>query len=1033
MAFTDIFIRKPVLATVVSLVILVLGLRSVFGLTVRQFPKTENATVTVTTTYYGANADVVAGFITAPLENAIAQAQGIDYMTSNSQAGVSTINATLRLNYDSNKALTEINTKVNSVLNQLPPQTQQPVLSVTGGDTQAAMYLAFWSDDLSPEQIGDYLLRSVQPKLQAIAGIQQAEVDAGRFALRAWLDPQRLAALGVSAADVSTALANNNYISAVGSTKGQAVTVDLTAGTDLHSVDEFKRLVIKQHGDSLVRLEDVATVSLGADSYDFKSEFKGREAVFIGVNVSPDANLLNVSAGVHAMMPDILSQLPAGMHAAVAYDSTIFVNSSIAEVRKTLLEALIIVMLVIFGFLGAIRSVIIPTIAMPLSLIGGFFIMLVLGYSINLLTLLALVLAIGLVVDDAIIVVENVDRHIKLGATPMQAALEAARELAGPIIAISVVLIAVYVPIGFQGGLTGALFSEFAFTLAGAVAVSAVIALTLSPMMCSKFLKPAHDGRLEQIIEHNLDRVTRVYRRLATTAVDNWRPVVVFGFLIIGLIFVMLELPRAGAIATSELAPEEDESVIPYFLTAAPNATLDQTAVLSQQVYDIGKGLSEYDDSFLLSGVQGPNVGFGGIILKPWSDRKRRAHAIQEELQSKYDRIAGARVAAFSPPPLPGGGNGLPLQFVITTTDPIENLSTLVQDIQAQAQASGNFYFLDNDLKYDKPQVTVDVDREKAATMGLTMKDVGGALSSMLGGGYVNYFSIAGRSYRVIPQVQRSDRLDPSQLDGYYINSGSGGVVPASTVVKLTTKTVPEAINHFQQLNSATISGVAAVPLGQALGALRDIAKPILPPGYNVDYGGQSRQAVQESGSFVVTLAFSLIIIYLALAAQFESFIDPLVVLMSVPMAIFGATVFIFEGAATLNIYSEVGIVTLVGVIAKHGILIVQFANEQQLAGKDKHDAVLEAAAIRLRPILMTTGAMVLGVVPLVIANGAGAAGRNQMGLVIFTGIGIGTLFTLFVVPAMYMFLARDHRRHAIVLGAQTSPPTPPATPTVAP
>jgi multidrug efflux pump len=1020
MNFTDIFIRKPVLATVVSLVILLLGLRSLFGLPIRQFPKTESATITVTTTFFGANSEAVAGFITTPLENAIAQAQGIDYLTSNSQNGVSTINAVLRLNYDSHKALTEITTKANSVLNQLPPQTQQPVLSLSTGDNTAAMYLAFWSDALNAEQVADYLTRSVQPKLQAVAGVQNAEIYAGKFALRAWLDPQRMAAVGVTASDVGTALANNNYISAVGTTKGQMVTADLLAGTDLHSVEEFRKLVVKQQGDSLVRLADVANVTLGADDYGFESEYQGRRAVFIGINVSPDANLLNMTAGIRNLMPGIKAQLPSGMHGAVGFDSTIFVNASIQEVKSTLIEALLIVTLVIFGFLGTLRSVLIPVIAMPLSLIGGFFIMLLLGYSINLLTLLALVLAIGLVVDDAIIIVENVDRHIKGGLTPTQAAMRAARELGGPIIAISVVLVAVYVPIGFQGGLTGALFSEFAFTLAGAVAVSAIIALTLSPMMCSRFLNPTRQqGRLVRIIDHNLERVTALYRRILGAGLDNWKPIVVFGFVIIGLIYAMFAVPRAGALATSELAPDEDQSVIPYLLTAAPNATLDQTVTYSRQIYRIGAGLPEYDSSFLLNGTQGVNVGFGGIILKPWADRKRNALFIQQELQAKYNGIAGARIAAFPFPPLPGGGNGLPLQFVITTTEPFSNLATLVQDIQQQAQASGNFYFLDSDLKLDKPQTTVVVDRDKAATLGLSMKDIGGALSSMLGGGYVNYFTIAGRSYRVIPQVQRVDRLNSDQLNNYYINTANGGVVPASTVVKLVTQTVPESINHFQQLNSATITGVAAVPLGQAIQGLQDISRQVLPTDYNVDYGGQSRQAVQESGAFLVTLGFALIIIYLALAAQFESFVDPLVVLMSVPMAIFGAMVFIFEGAATLNIYSEVGLVTLVGLIAKHGILIVQFANEQQAGGLDKREAVLEAAAIRLRPILMTTGSMALGVLPLVVAAGAGAAGRNQMGIVIFTGISVGTLFTLFVVPAMYILLARDHRKHDSLQAAE--------------
>ena len=1013
MNLTDLFIRKPVLATVLSLAILVLGARSLFNLPVRQFPRTESATITVTTTYYGANADVMAGFITTPLENAIAQAQGIDYLTSNSQTGTSTISAVLRLNYDSNRALTEINTKVNSVLNQLPPQTQQPILTVSTGDTTSAMYLAFSSDVLDNQQISDYLIRAVQPKLQAVAGVQQAQIQAGQFALRAWLDPRRLAALGITAADVSTALANNNYISAVGTTKGQMVTVDLTAGTDLHSLEAFRKLIIKQQGDSLVRLEDVASVTLGADQYNFETEFHGRPAVFIAINVAPNANLLNTTAGIRAVLPDILAQLPHGVKGTIAFDSTVFVNASITEVQKTLAEALLIVTLVIFGFLGSVRSVVIPVIAMPLSLIGAFFVMLLLGYSINLLTLLALVLAIGLVVDDAIIVVENVDRHIKLGSPRLEAALLAARELGGPIIAISVVLVAVYVPIGFQGGLTGALFSEFAFTLAGAVGVSAVIALTLSPMMCSRFLKPGHEqGPLARAIDHNLERLTRGYRHILWAGLTHWKVVVAFGFIIIVLIYAMLAVPRAGALASTELAPEEDQSVVIYLLTAAPDATLDQTAIYSRQVYQIMSKLPEFSSAFQINGTQGVNVGFGGMLLKPWNERKRGAHAIEQELQAKYNGIAGARIAAFSFPPLPGGGNGLPLQFVITSTGPFENLATLVHEIQQRAQASGNFYFLDNDLKFDKPQATVVVDRDEAATLGLSMKDVGGALSAMLGGGYVNYFSIAGRSYRVIPQVRRIDRLNPDQLYSYYIDTAAGGVVPASTVVKLVTRTIPESINHFQQLNSATISGVSAVPLGQALQSLRQIARQVLPSGYNVDYAGQSRQAVQESGAFLVTLAFALIIIYLALAALFESFVDPLVVLMSVPMAIFGAMVFIFEGAATLNIYSEVGLVTLVGLIAKHGILIVQFANEQQLAGLGKREAVLEAATIRLRPILMTTGAMVLGTLPLVVASGAGAAGRNQMGLVIFTGISIGTMFTLFVVPAMYLMLARDHGKH---------------------
>jgi multidrug efflux pump len=1023
MNFTDLFIRKPVLATVLSLVILVLGLRSVSSLPVRQFPKSVSATITVTTLYYGASAEDVAGFITAPLESAVAQAQGIDYLTSSSQTGVSTISAVLRLNYDSNKALTEVSSRVSSVLNQLPAQSQQPTLSLSTGENTAAMYIAFTSKTQSAAQLNDYLERAVTPKIQAVAGVQNVRQFTGRFALRAWLDPLRMAARRVSAADVSAALASNNYLSAVGTTKGQMVTVDLAAGTDLHSLDEFRRLVVKRQGDALVRLEDVATVTLGADDYGVEGFAGGERTAAIAVIAAPEANILTTTAGVRALFPGILAQLPSGVSGRISFDSTIFVNSAIAEVNKTLVEALVIVAAVIFAFLGTLRSVLIPAIAMPLSLVGAFFIMLVLGYSINLLTLLALVLAIGLVVDDAIIVVENVDRHMKLGQTPTEAALSAARELGGPIIAISVVLVAVYVPIGFQGGLTGAMFSEFAFTLAGAVAVSAVIALTLSPMMCARYLKPAEEqGRLARGIDHVLERVTSGYRGALTAGLDGWKTVVAFGGIIVVLLLAMTALPRLGALSASELAPEEDQSFLLYQLTAAPDATLTQTGMYARQVQDIMKALPEYVTSFQFNGPLGPNTGFGGVIVKPWSQRKRNAHAMQVELQAQYNHIAGARVAVFSLPPLPGGGTGLPLQFVIKTTEPYANLAQLVDDIKQQAVASGNFYFLDSDLKLDKPQTLVEVDRDRAAALGLSMRDVGTTLSAMLGGGYVNYFSVAGRSYRVIPQVQRADRLNPEQLNNYFINTPNGDQIPAATIATLSTRTVPESINHFQQLNSATITGVSSVPLGQAIQGLQRIAGKVLPPGYNVDYAGQSRQAVQESSGFVTTLLFALLIIYLVLAAQFESFVDPLVVLMSVPMAVFGAMAFIFEGAATLNIYSEVGLVTLVGLIAKHGILIVQFANDQQAAGLPKRLAIEQAATIRLRPILMTTGSMALGVLPLVVASGAGAAGRNQMGLVIFTGISVGTLFTLFVVPAMYMLLSPDHSHRPVAAVASPEP-----------
>lgn len=1003
MKFTDLFINKPVLAVVVSLLILVLGVRAVSSLTVRQYPKTENATVTISTAYYGADAQTMAGFITQPLEQAISQAQGIDYLSSSSVQGVSTITATLRLNYDANRALTEITTQVNSVKNQLPPQAQQPVLNVQTGETVDAMYMGFYSDVLPTNNITDYLARVVKPKLDSIDGVQTAELlGARQFALRAWLDPAKMAAHGITATDVNTALASNNYLAAVGSSKGQAVTVDLTADSNLHSVDEFKQLAIKQGNGAIVRLQDVATVSLGSENYDFNVAFSGKRSVFIGIKVAPDANVLDVAKRVREAFPEIQSQLPGGLTGQIVYDGTEFVNSSINEVVKTLAEALLIVTLVIFLFLGSVRAVIIPVIAMPLSLVGTFFVMLALGYSINLLTLLALVLAIGLVVDDAIIVVENVDRHMKEeGKTPLQAALLAARELGGPIMAMTVVLIAVYVPIGFQKGLTGALFSEFAFTLAGAVTVSAVIALTLSPMMTSKFFRNEQEsGRFVQFIDRQFDRVHHGYQRVLHNTLSTKSVVIVMSALL------LLATIALGVTAQSELAPEEDQGIVVGQIVGAPNTTAQQMNVYATQMFELSRQLPEYEQMFQLTGVPTINQGIGGVLFKPWDQRHRSAHELQQVLQEKWNGIAGGRVAAFQFPPLPGA-SGLPIQVVITTTEPFENLNEVASQVLQKAQASGKFYFVDSDLKVDKPQSTVSLDRDMITTLGLTQQDVGAALGSALGGGYVNYFSISGRSYKVIPQVLQADRLNPNQVLDYYIRVPDGSVIPASTVAKITKQVVPQSLNRFQQLNSATISGVSGMSQGDALTYLRDLVKEVAPTGYNVDYAGQSRQFTQESGGFGNTLLFAVIIVFLALAAQFNSLRDPIVILVSVPLALFGALIFV-NLFTSLNIYTEVGLVTLMGLISKHGILIVQFANQSQLNGMSKREAIEHAAAVRLRPILMTTAAMVLGVLPLVIASGAGAAGRFNMGLVISTGLAIGTVFTLFVVPAFYLLLAAD-------------------------
>jgi multidrug efflux pump len=1008
--FTDIFIRRPVLSSVVSLAILVVGLRSYSSLQVLQYPRTENGIVTVTTTYPGADPDAIAGFITTPIEAAIAQASGIDYMTSTSQSGTSTITVNLRQNFDTSKAAAEINIKVNSVLNQLPSGSQQPSITVKVGQTTDAMYIGFSSATLGRNQITDYLQRVVQPKLQSVEGVQTAEILGGQyFSLRAWLDPKKLAAYGLTASDVSTALVSNDYISAIGSTKGQMIQVTLTSTTSLHSLPEFRAMVIKQVNGTVVRLSDVAEVTLGADSYEAAVAFDGNNGQFIGIQITPTANLLKVIAGIRAVFPEIQAQLPQGLSGMIVYDTTDFVNSSIHEVAVTLIEALVIVMLVIFAFLGSPRSVLIPIVAIPLSLIGTLAIMLAMGFSINLLTLLALVLAIGLVVDDAIIVVENVNRHLEGGMATIAAASLAAKELAGPIVAMTVVLLAVFVPIGFQGGLTGALFVEFAFTLAAAVTVSAVIALTLSPMMCSRLLKPhraGHDDwetRLVRFIDRRFDKLRDWYLKRLERSLSFTPVTAIFVVIILGSIYFLY-----GS-AKSELAPQEDQGFMIMQGTPAPNATLQGKLLYHPQLLDIVKRTTNAQHIFQ---IEAPGQSITGIVLQDRANRKVGASQLQQQLQQQIGSVAGERMAVFQPPSLPGAF-GLPIQFAIKTTEPASRLNDVSQTFLQEALKSGMFMFFDTDLKYDMPQSIIEIDRDKTAQLGLTMSQVGTALGGLLGGGYVNYFSMDTRSYKVIPQVERVSRLNVEQLLNYPVAMIGTVPVPLSTIGRVRAETVPETLNHFQQLNAATLSGVMSpgVSLDDALKYLQSLAARTLPQGYSVDYGGQARQYVQESTGIMTTFGFAVIVVFLALAALFESFRDPLVILISVPLSIAGALIFIAigVGGASLNIYTEVGLVTLMGLISKHGILIVEVANKEQETGKSKRAAIVSATSARLRPILMTTAAMVLGVVPLVFASGAGAASRFAIGLVISTGLAIGTLFTLFVVPGVYMLIGADH------------------------
>ena len=1015
MSFTEIFIRRPVLSVVISLLILVLGLRAFLALPVREFPRIVNAIVTISTTYYGADPDVIAGFITAPLENAIAQADGIDYLTSTSRSGFSSITANLRLNYDPNKALSEINTKVNSVLNQLPPGAQQPTLRVQVGALFSPLYFGFWSDTIPINKMTDYVVRVIQPKIQAVQGVQSASMNGQKqLALRAWIDPNKLAAYGMTASDLNQALAGNNYLSGLGSTKGQMVQMNLNASTNIHTLEEFENLAVKQVNGAIVRLKDVARVDLGAEDYESGLLIDGKAGMWIAVDPVPSANMLDVVNATKKILPEIQAQLPPGLSMELIYDAGDFVNASISQVVETLLEAMLIVTLVVFVFLGSARSVAIPVIAIPLSLIGTFGMMLIFGFTINLLTLLAFVLAIGLVVDDAIIVVENVNRHLEEGLSATEAAVLAAKELGGPIIAMASVLVAVYVPIGFQSGLTGALFTEFAFTLVGAVVISSVVALTLSPMMCSRMLIPhgqmkGWEGDVIHFVDRQIERGTKFYRRVLHDTLNYVAVTIAFAVIVLGSIYYLYGTAR------SELAPLEDKGLVNAQLTVAPNATHQQRLMYTEQLYE---KIKNYPGIFHIFQNYGPAMNVTALALQPWDDRDVTANDLTRRLQKDLPSITGARGAAFQQPPLPGaGGFGSPVQFVIGSTESFDRMSQVVDNFVQQAKDSGLFSFVDYDLKIDQPRATLEIDRNKAAQLGLKMSDVGSALSAMLGGGYVNYFVLEGRSYKVIPQVEQEYRLNPDQLLNYYIRTADGTNVPLSTIATITTKAVPQSFNHFQQLNSVTVNAILSpgILLGDALTFMQGLAARTLPTGYTTDYAGQSRQFMQESSGFITTFVFALVIIFLALAALFESFRDPLIILVSVPMSIAGALVFINLGigGATLNIYTQVGLVTLMGLISKHGILIVRFANQLQEDGLSKRDAIETAAEIRLRPILMTTAAMVLGVVPLLMASGAGAASRFNMGLVIASGISIGTLFTLFVVPGVYLLLAHDHFKKA--------------------
>ena len=1023
--FTDLFIKRPVLASVVSLLILLVGLQAAWKLPIRQFPELTKTTITITTGYPGANADQIKGFITTPIQQAVASAEGIDTLTSTSAQNVSTVTLNLRLDADGDRATADVLAKVNQVKGVLPDEANDPVVIRTTGEGFALMYIGFNSKQMTSSQISDYLNRVVQPRLQSINGVANAEILGGQtFAMRIWLDPDRMAALGVTPLDVSTALRNNNFTTAAGEIKGHYVQTNINAQTSLQDVQGFEKLVVASRGDVLVRLGQIARIELGPENSNSSSVFDGLRAVFLGIYATPSSNPLTVIGDVRAAMPEIQAEMPAGLQAAIAYDATIFIKESILEVGKTLGEAAIIVIVVIFLFLGSIRSTFIPIVTIPLSLIGVMMLLLAMGYSINLLTLLALVLAIGLVVDDAIVVVENVHRHMEEGMPPFDAALQGAREIALPVISMTITLAAVYAPIGFTTGLTGVLFREFAFTLAGAVIVSGVIALTLSPMMASRLLKPgSNQGRFARFLDRMFEGLKRRYLRRLDNSL-NYRPVTIFM-----LICVLVATGLMYTTTQKELAPEEDQGVLFTLINSPQYANLDYLERYIDEVGKTFKSIPEEQNFFGIAGFQGIHSAFGGILFKSWDERSRNHQEILQELQPKLSGIAGVQAFAFAPPSLPGNTGGPPFQFVIKSPREYRELADTIDRINQEAQNSGLFIFTDGDLRFDTPQIELKIDRDKANQAGVTMQDVGATLATLLGGNFVNRFNLQGRSYQVIPQVPRDFRLTPDWLLRYEVRTASGKMVPLSTFATIERSVQPTSLNTFQQLSSASISGVVfpGRSMGEAVAFMQDKAAELLPEGMTYDWGGEARQFVQEGNSLAITFVFALIIIYLVLAAQFESFRDPFIILIALPTAMFGALLPMNLGAASVNIYTQIGLVTLIGLISKHGILMVEFANRLQVEESlDRRAAIEKAASVRLRPILMTTAAMVVGMVPLLIAQGAGAKSRFDIGLVIAAGMLIGTMFTLFVTPAVYTYVARDRRSATSRAAAKTSEPHPP-------
>ncbi len=1009
MHFTDIFIRRPILALVISLLILLAGLASVFSLPIRQYPYLENATISISTTLPGATQEVMQGFVTAPISQSIATASGIEYLSSTTTQGRSDIKARLVLNANADRAMTEILAKVQQVKYQLPAGVADPVISKSTEGGTAVQYVAFYSDSLTIPQVTDFVNRVAQPLFAGIPGVGAVDLNGGQtLALRIWIDPVKLAARALSAGDIAAALRANNVQAAPGQLKSALTVTNISAATDLRGVDDFRQMVIKSDpAGGLVRLADVATVEIGGQNYNNASFATGIPAVFVAISSTPDGNPLTIVKQAKELVPRIRALAPPGLKIMPNYDVATFVNASIDEVEHTLIEAVAIVIVVIFLFLGTFRAVIIPVVTIPLSLVGTAALMLACGFSINLLTLLAMVLAIGLVVDDAIVVVENIHRHIEEGASPVQAALAGAREIVGPVIAMTIALAAVYAPIGLMGGLTGALFKEFAFTLAGSVLVSGVVALTLSPVMSSMLLGAGQQqGRLARQVERASAGLTALYQRVLERTLAARAAVLLVGVAVLGAIVVLFLGIR------HELAPAEDQGAVIVIAKAPQYAGVGYTARYAAKIEKLFESLPEFDNSFMHIGGtgRGQNQMLGGAIFKDWSARARSSIQIQGQLQAAGGAIDGVTLTAIQVPPLPGSSAGLPVQMVLRSPGDFASLFATAEQIKGAAFKSGLFLYVQNDLAFDSPQAHVAIDSDKARAIGVSMQAIADTLAVLVGENYVNRFNFHDRSYDVIPQVRDGERMTPEDLGRFQVKTGSGALVPLSTVMRVETRPQANGLTQFGQMNSATLQLLPrpGISMGEAVAFLQ--AQP-LPAGTGVDWLGESRQFVQEGSRLLLSFGFALVVIFLVLAAQFESLRDPLVILVTVPLAVCGALVPLWLGYATLNIYTQIGLVTLIGLISKHGILMVSFANHiQRHENLSRIDAIAKAAAVRMRPVLMTTAAMVAGLVPLVLARGAGSASRFSIGIVVVTGMLVGTLFTLFVLPTVYSFIAKDHR-----------------------